>query len=255
MQRSIQLTVLLILGTLILIGAYFLWYDKSFEKNSDIATNTFKNEEDVPLPPVPDISDLPEVVPNATNTSDRIVTPYIPPNTQVAEYKPLTFPDNTLDTSDWQTFRNEQYGFEVRYPKGWGVTLQTKVELEKSDPSVQYPETFYGRVILDSGVPYFSLYVDIYKESVIETILREEKKINEEFDTSVREWIRVNNTYGLWYPYHKTDISVEDYYDHGRYFLGNKTISFYARYLISSKNTNIVETKEFQQIILSFKSI
>ncbi len=26
-----------------------------------------------------------------------------------------------LDTSDWQTYRNEEYGFEIRYPKEWIV--------------------------------------------------------------------------------------------------------------------------------------
>lgn len=31
----------------------------------------------------------------------------------------LSFPDNTIDTSDWETYRNEMYGFELRYPKGW----------------------------------------------------------------------------------------------------------------------------------------
>jgi len=28
-------------------------------------------------------------------------------------------PDGTIDTSNWQTYRNEEYGFEVRYPEDW----------------------------------------------------------------------------------------------------------------------------------------
>ena len=36
-----------------------------------------------------------------------------------------------IDTSDWQTYRNEEYGFEVKYPRGWYVT-KTEVDLIKS---------------------------------------------------------------------------------------------------------------------------
>lgn len=51
--------------------------------------------------------------------------PPTPPNTLApAPLPPATFPDNTLDTSDWQTYHNEEFGFEVRYPSGWKVKIK-----------------------------------------------------------------------------------------------------------------------------------
>ena len=35
---------------------------------------------------------------------------------------------DTVDTSSWKIYRNEEYGFEVKYPEGWIVTVPNKNE-------------------------------------------------------------------------------------------------------------------------------
>jgi hypothetical protein len=46
----------------------------------------------------------------------------VPKNSLKEEVKTAENTDtNNVDTSDWKTYRNEKYGYSMRYPKGWYV--------------------------------------------------------------------------------------------------------------------------------------
>lgn len=70
-------------------------------------------------------------------------------STTTTEIQPFDFQGVQVDTSDWQTYRNEQYGYEFKYPRGWkedvsmyeGMSPEQIVSFQKSKDS-------YKRVVL-----------------------------------------------------------------------------------------------------------
>jgi hypothetical protein len=48
-----------------------------------------------------------------------------------------------IDMSDWLTYRNEEYGFEVKYPEGWKDRFNQSSQQEDDGELVKYQNLFY----------------------------------------------------------------------------------------------------------------
>ncbi len=101
--------------------------------------------------------------------SARPATPQPAPTDEVASVQDLIDGEYTftpLDTSDWKTYRNEELGFEVKYPGSWMLVKRTRNEFDGSviqlvSPEVQ--EAFQATRIdysCDWSISYYSSISD-----------------------------------------------------------------------------------------------
>ena len=137
--------------------------------------------------------------------------------------------ENIEDTSDWQTYRNEEFGFEVKYPEEWDSPLWQENEYRKG--------ITFGCPKFDfEGNEYCSLSLSISKATTKDEIV---KNINagayKEFIVDAREAI----------TYYEADMCVETY---TKIFDKKMTISFTDR-------CSVYEGDIFDQILSTFKFI
>jgi len=84
-----------------------------------------------------------------------------------------------LDTSDWKVYRNEEYGFEIKYPEDWDALT------EEYEP--RWHETVLGRIVISGSTE------DPFYAPISITIRSNKERL------SIKEWYKKN------YP--KEDIS------------------------------------------------
>lgn len=104
---------------LLLVGGLFVWYKKQ--------------------------SVMPPVVESVTEV--------------ISESAPISEPETPIDTSDWQTYRNDKYGFEFRYPGTFRLDERSDLECINTLNCVAFKIFFF-----DNIQPTVNFWIEVYNE-------------------------------------------------------------------------------------------
>ncbi|MFZ1735595.1 MAG: hypothetical protein WAU31_01530 [Candidatus Moraniibacteriota bacterium] len=82
---------------------------------------------------------------------------------------------DAMDTSNWKTYRNEEYGFEIKYPREWVVSQEAKITFFISNESEKVVPLLELKVERNGTVEEWVRNFDSNRSSVYTQIISQEE--------------------------------------------------------------------------------
>jgi hypothetical protein len=189
-----------------------------------------------------------------SNTSSILNKEELGTSTQISNshsFEELTFPQNTYDTSDWKTYRNEEYGFEIKYPSEWRVDFtDTTNNTPLGTTGNGFSEGGYGGQLI--FVPKNNSEIVFLRVSnkSLETQINEVNNNEIYKNGAIKRYVRISSAYG----FETNNFEGPGFHVYERYVLGGKNnITYEFGWLNEPNSSGYVQ--EMEKILLSFHTV
>ncbi len=160
----------------------------------------------------------------------------------IKTFKAISFSLN--ETADWKTYRNEEYGFEVKYPEDWKIITKT---VRSTGTEIEFYKNKDTKISIRSGFRYSQ---NLGRNYSLEEWITESKEAIKKYQLNLKEEeIKIDNVQATKLSYRNTqDLTTYEIYTQ------KEGLMYEIIVLFNSSNENIYN-QTFNQILSTFKFI